>query len=83
MSKHYAEQNRGDQQSYADYYAGMDKSMRQKIALISSYLPSSGKIADMGSGSGSGTYDLANLYPELQLVGVDINPTAVDLARRN
>ena len=53
-SLHYREQNRGNQENYADYYAGMDKSMRQKVALISSYLPQKGRVADMGAGSGSG-----------------------------
>lgn len=52
--------------------------MQQKIALTTAHFPARGTIADMGSGSGSGTYDLARLYRGLELVGVDINPITVE-----
>jgi len=58
----------------------MDASMQQKIALTTAHFPARGTIADMGSGSGSGTYDLARLYRGLNLVGVDINPITVEYA---
>ena len=77
MSGNYDKQDRGDAAAYANYFAGMDRSMRQKIALISSYMPTSGVVADMGSGSGTGSLDMAALYPSLHVVGVDINPVAV------
>jgi SAM-dependent methyltransferase len=77
----YNAQFRGDNSAYASYYNGMDKSMRQKVALISSYFPSEGTVADMGSGSGSGSYDLACLYPGLHVVGVDISASAVNYSR--
>src|SRR3712207_2255289 len=76
----YAGQHRGDADHYATYYAGMDASMQQKVALTTAHFPSRGRVADMGSGSGRGTYDLACLYAGLELVGVDINPVSVERA---
>lgn len=73
----YAGQDRGELSEYEEYFAGMDASMQQKIALTTAHFPSRGRIADMGSGSGSGTFDLARLYRDLELVGVDINPVTV------
>ena len=52
--------------------------MQQKIALTTAHFPTRGVIADMGSGSGRGTFDLAQLYHNLELVGVDINPVSVE-----
>ena len=77
----YGRQARGDSSAYASYYEGMDRTMRQKVALITSYLPASGTLADMGCGSGSGSHDLARLFPALGVVGVDINPQSVEWAR--
>ena len=73
----YAQQDRKSSDAYASYFAGMDKSMRQKVALISSYIPAGGAVADMGCGSGRGSYDLCRLFPGLQVVGVDIDPASV------
>lgn len=77
----YAAQHRGDADHYAAYFAGMDASMQQKVALTTAHFPTRGRVADMGSGSGRGTHDLACLYKGLELVGVDINPVSVDMAR--
>lgn len=79
----YAKQDRGDNSAYEEYFAGMDASMQQKIALTTAHFPSHGKIADMGSGSGSGTFDLAKLYRDLKLIGIDINPVTVEYSRRH
>ncbi|WNG33151.1 methyltransferase domain-containing protein [Archangium violaceum] len=76
----YAAQHRGDADHYATYFAGMDASMQQKVALTTAHFPTRGRVADMGSGSGRGTHDLACLYSGLELVGVDINPVSVDMA---
>ena len=57
--------------------------MQQKIALTTAHFPSHGKIADMGSGSGSGTFDLAKLYENLTLIGVDINPVTVEYSQKH
>ena len=77
----YDHQDRGSQDAYASYFAGMDKSMQQKVALTTAHFPTAGRVADMGSGSGRGTFDLASLHPDLELVGVDINPAAVASAQ--
>ena len=79
----YDPQHRGTKDDYADYYAGMDKSMSQKVALVTSYLALHGTVADMGSGSGKGSYDLARLFPQLRIVGVDINPESVAYSDAN
>ncbi len=76
----YGKQDRGNLDAYHAYYAGMDASMRQKVALTTAHFPVQGRIADMGCGSGSGTHDLAALYESLELVGVDINPMSVQYA---
>ena len=55
--------------------------MQQKVALTTAHFPVHGRIADMGCGSGRGTFDLASLYDGLELVGVDINPISVERAR--
>ncbi len=55
--------------------------MKQKVAVTAAYLLCSGRVADMGMGSGAGSEALAALYPELDVVGVDVDPTMVDLAR--
>lgn len=79
----YTKQNRGNLSDYEEYFAGMDASMQQKIALTTAHFPSHGTIADMGSGSGSGTFDLARLYQDLQLIGVDINQVTVEYSRNH
>nr|AYM52405.1 hypothetical protein [Cystobacter sp.] len=76
----YAAQHRGDADHYATYFAGMDASMQQKVALTTAHFPTRGRVADMGSGSGRGTHDLTCLYRGLELVGVDINPVSVEMA---
>ena len=56
--------------------------MQQKVALTTAHFPVRGRIADMGSGSGRGTFDLASLYDGLELVGVDVNPISVERAHK-
>ena len=70
MPNAYSAQHRGEASAYAQYFAGMDSSMQQKVALTTAFFPTRGHVADMGSGSGRGTYDLACLYPGLTLYGV-------------
>lgn len=78
----YQSQDRGGADAYASYYAGMDSTMRQKLAFVGAHflLDPGARIADMGCGSGSGTYQLALLNPQIHVVGVDINPEAVRIA---
>jgi len=78
----YDGQKRGDGAAYERYLAGMDASMRQKVALTAAHLLCQGDIADMGMGSGSGSYALASLYPDLQVIGVDVNPEMVARAAK-
>jgi ubiquinone/menaquinone biosynthesis C-methylase UbiE len=77
----YEKQHRGTQADYESYFAGMDASMQQKVALTTAHFPVRGRIADMGSGSGRGTFDLASLYRGLELIGVDINPVSIERSR--
>jgi ubiquinone/menaquinone biosynthesis C-methylase UbiE len=81
MSTAYEQQARGDLSAYDRYLRGMDASMKQKVALTAAHLLALGRVADMGMGSGTGSYALAALYPSLQVIGVDVNPTMVELAR--
>jgi hypothetical protein len=74
-------QDRGSLTAYDRYLRGMDTSMRQKVALTAAHLLGLGRIADMGMGSGLGSQALASLYPELEVVGVDLDPVMVELAR--
>lgn len=76
-----ARQDRGSREAYERYLAGMDASMRQKVALTAAHLLCVGRVADMGMGSGAGSNALAQLHPSLQVVGVDLDPAMVALAR--
>jgi SAM-dependent methyltransferase len=78
----YQAQARGDVAAYERYLAGMDASMRQKVALTAAHLLCEGRVADMGMGSGQGSHALAALYPRLDVIGVDIDATMVALAQR-
>jgi SAM-dependent methyltransferase len=69
--------NRDSADAYARYLAGMDASMRQKVALTAAHLLSEGRVADMGMGSGEGSAALAALYPSLEVTGVDLDPEMV------
>ena len=82
MQTSYQLQNRGDLEAYTRYLANMDAAMRQKVALTAAHLPCQGTVADMGMGSGSGSHALAALYPRLKVVGVDVNPTMVEVAQQ-
>lgn len=55
--------------------------MRQKVALTAAHLLGVGRVADMGMGSGAGSHALAQLHPSLHVVGVDLDPSMVALAR--
>ncbi len=74
------EQLRGGREAYRRYLEGMNSSMKQKVALTAAHLLCEGRVADMGMGSGAGSFALAALYPGLDVVGVDVSPTMVELA---
>ena len=81
MASDYEGQDRGSAADYARYLAGMDASMRQKVALTAAHLLCEGRVADMGTGSGGASHAFAQLYPRLEVVGVDVSETMVALAR--
>jgi SAM-dependent methyltransferase len=78
----YNAQHRGTAGAYEAYFAGMDRTMQQKLAFVGAHflLDPGARIADVGCGSGSGTYQLALLNPDIDVIGVDINPESVRLA---
>ena len=60
------------------YTAGMERSSLQKAALGSMGHP--GHIVDLGTGSGISAHDLARLFPDSSVIGVDLDPNMVRLA---
>jgi ubiquinone/menaquinone biosynthesis C-methylase UbiE len=81
MGHEYDKQARGDDSAYHRYLAGMDRSMRQKVAMTAAHLLGEGTVADMGMGSGASSEALASLYPRLKVVGVDVNTEMVNRAK--
>lgn len=79
---HTLAHGRANADSYTSYYAGMDTTQAQKVALSTAHMPSSGAVVcDLGFGTGLGTYDLAKLYPENQIIGIDIDPNSLKHAQ--
>jgi SAM-dependent methyltransferase len=78
----YSLQDRGSVEAYRRHMAAMDASMREKIARTTAHFPASGVIADLGSGSGSGSFSVASLYPHVQVLGIDVDPTMIELSSR-
>lgn len=77
--KAYATQARGQVSDYDRYFSGMDKTMQQKLAVTAAHflLRPGAVIADMGCGSGLGSFQFAQLNPSVKVVGIDINPDVV------
>ncbi|MEZ0260822.1 MAG: methyltransferase domain-containing protein [Alphaproteobacteria bacterium] len=75
----YATQARGKESDYDRYFSGMDKTMQQKLAVTAAHflLRPGAVIADMGCGSGLGSFQFAQLNPSVKVVGIDINPEVV------
>lgn len=63
----------------AAYIAGMEKGTLQKLAFAALVHP--GRIVDLGTGSGIAARDLALLYPESQVIGVDLDEKMVNHAK--
>ncbi len=74
---------RGDVSAYQRYFAGMDASMDQKAAFLAAHLVTDpgARILDLGCGSGALSARLAALAPGADVVGIDIDPQSVALAR--
>jgi cyclopropane fatty-acyl-phospholipid synthase-like methyltransferase len=81
----YQGQDRGTLSDYDRYFAAMDKTMQQKLAFTAAHflMHPQAVIADMGCGSGLGAYQMAQLNPDVTIIGIDINPEAVRLATEN
>ncbi len=81
----YQAQDRGSQSDYLQYLSAMDAISVEKVASASVfYDPTPGNIlVDVGMASGTSTDILAHLFPQLQVIGVDINPKMVELASQN
>lgn len=85
MNSNYSSQDRGDNQHYQQYLSAMDAISIEKVASASSFFPplKGNTLVDVGMASGTSSAILANLFPHLNIIGVDINPTMVDIARAN
>ncbi|MBK5721428.1 methyltransferase domain-containing protein [Dysgonomonas sp. Marseille-P4677] len=83
MSTNYTDQDRGDKKSYQQYLEAMDAISVEKVASASVFFePKKGNtIVDVGMASGTSTAILAKLFPQMQIVGVDINPKMVQIAQ--
>lgn len=79
----YSTQARGGESDYDRYFRGMDKTMQMKLAVTASHflLRPGAVIADMGCGSGLGSFQFAQLNPAISVVGIDINADAVAHAK--
>ncbi len=78
LPKHGLAHGRADADSYTSYYLGMDQTQAQKVALSTAHMPTNNALVyDMGFGTGRGSYDLSQLYPNNTIIGVDIDPNAI------
>lgn len=82
MGTNYTAQDRGDNKNYQQYLEAMDAISIEKVASASVFFePKKGNtIVDVGMASGTSTAILAKLFPEMEIVGVDINPKMVQIA---
>lgn len=83
MGTNYTGQDRGDTKSYQQYLEAMDAISVEKVASASVFFePKKGNtIVDVGMASGTSTAILAKLFPEMKIIGVDINPKMVQIAQ--
>ncbi len=66
------------------YWEGMDRSMPQKLALMAGLmlLDKGALVVDAGCGSGAAAYYLARLNPQVRVVGIDLDPQAIEACRK-
>jgi len=83
MDNTYLNQDRGDNRSYEQYLEAMDAVSIEKVASASTFFePKKGNtLVDVGMASGTSTAILSGLFPQLNIVGVDINPKMVEIAQ--
>lgn len=84
LAGHVLTAGRVDSTGYDSYYQRMDAIAAQKVAVTTAYIPTrEAVIVDMGFGTGKTSYDLASLYPENKIIGIDIDPNAISSAENN
>lgn len=83
MSTSYTTQDRGDKKNYQQYLEAMDAISVEKVASASVFFEAKKEntIVDVGMASGTSTAILAKLFPDLKIIGVDINPKMVQIAQ--
>lgn len=83
MNTSYANQDRGNNKEYQQYLEAMDTISIEKVASASVFFEprKDNVLVDVGMASGTSTAILANLFPDLHIVGVDINPKMVQIAQ--
>ncbi|MFT4223236.1 methyltransferase domain-containing protein [Dysgonomonas sp.] len=83
MSTSYTTQDRGDKKNYQQYLEAMDTISVEKVASASVFFEAKKEntIVDVGMASGTSTAILAKLFPEMKIIGVDINPKMVQIAQ--
>jgi SAM-dependent methyltransferase len=66
------------------YWEGMDRSMPQKLALMAGLmlLDKGALVVDAGCGSGAASYYLARLNPQVRVIGIDLDPQAIEACRK-
>ncbi|MFZ5452746.1 MAG: malonyl-ACP O-methyltransferase BioC [Thermodesulfobacteriota bacterium] len=66
-----------------DRYAGVQRLMaRNLLARVQEVLPPPARILEIGCGTGYLTARLRQVYPQAQLVALDLDPALIDQARR-
>lgn len=81
----YDSQDRGNADAYKEYIEAMDVISLEKVASASVFFNNKKEyiIVDVGMASGTSSAILANLFPEAQIIGVDINAKMVDYAKEH
>lgn len=82
MDKNYTTQDRGNKKDYQQYLEAMDTIAIEKVASASVFFEAKegNVLVDVGMASGTSTAILAQLFPKLQIIGIDINPKMVQFA---
>ena len=76
--RHYSAPSVGAYESHAPRFLG---GFYERVARETADLATSGRVLDVGSGTGHLAVALARAYPGIQVVGVDVSPEMVGKAR--
>ena len=85
MDETYNLQDRGNRKEYQQYLDAMDAVSVEKVASASVFFEPKEEnvLVDVGMASGTSSAILAQLFPKLSIIGVDINPKMVEIAQAN